>query len=79
MKVEKDIPIKKRPGGRGPSGGNRKRKYPFESMDVGDSFFVEGEDTQGKAAGAAKSHGRYHNLKFAARTVDGGVRIWRIV
>ncbi len=48
-------------------------------MEVGDSFFAEGKTTM--AAGAAARVIRQRdggNARYASRTVEGGVRIWRI-
>ena len=52
--------------------------YSFGDMSVGDSVFYEAQNSQGKAMKAANSHGNYHGKKFAARAMDGGVRIWRV-
>jgi hypothetical protein len=59
----------------------RRSKYPFEDMDVGDSFFVAGRDGKnfgGTVTGARKRH---PDMAFEMRTVkeDGviGVRVWR--
>ncbi len=66
--------------------GDRKAKYPWATMDVGDAFFVRGGNIKGfytQANGAAKKH---EGRKFAVRKVDGslfgedkgeGVGIWR--
>lgn len=66
--------------------GERKAKYPWATMDVGDAFFVRGGNIKGfytQANGAAKKH---EGRKFAVRKVDGslfgeeqgeGVGIWR--
>lgn len=71
FKIEKDVPIIHNP--KDPS-----RKYPFPHMEVGDSFFVEGQKAAGPAANAAHAYARIHGIKFKAASIDGGVRIWRI-
>lgn len=72
FKIEKNVEI---PGGAG-SVGVRNR-YPFPDMEVGDSFFVPGE--QGSKAGpAAHTWGRVHGRKFMTQKEGDGVRIWRI-
>jgi len=71
MIIEKNVPMNG--SKRGP-----KASYPFASMDVGDSFFVQDQDTQGRAAMGARAHGQYHGKKFSSRSVEGGVRIWRV-
>jgi hypothetical protein len=57
----------------------RASKYPFRDMEVGDSFFVEGD-------GAAATLVRYASVneqrksgkRFSTRRVEGGYRCWRI-
>ena len=70
MKIEKNIPV---PESRG--GG---RKYPFSEMSVGDSIFFEGANSEGVEYNAAKVSGLRWGWKFRARSVDGGLRIWRV-
>ncbi len=71
MQIEKDVPMPM-------NGVGSPVKYPFKDMQVGDSVFAEGQDSVGYAASAARAWGRINGRKFSARTVDGGVRIWRI-
>lgn len=58
----------------------RMLKYPWESLGVGDSFFVPDVKVS-KFATHAWYYGKRHNKKFATRSVivDGkkGVRVWR--
>jgi len=70
MKVDKHIPI--------PSGvwKGRPRKYPFNKMEVGDSFFTK--NPRANVAAAARMHGRRHGVKFASKVTKKGCRIWRI-
>lgn len=72
FKIEKAVEI---PGSAGGTGGPN--KYPFPSMEVGDSFFVPG-DQASKARPAAHTWGRVHGRKFMTRKEGDGVRIWRI-
>ena len=54
-------------------------KYPFGSMEVGDSFVVPNELRQ-RVAGAASQYTRRsdYKIKFTTRSMgDGTVRIWR--
>jgi hypothetical protein len=45
-------------------------------MEVGDSFFVK--DIKVKTISrTCGHHGKRLSRKFASRTVDGGVRVWR--
>ena len=51
--------------------------YPWDKMEVGDSFLVKGKNAASVRTVvwfAGKQHGR----KFSTRTVDDGVRVWRI-
>ncbi len=63
-------------------------KYPFRSMEIGDSF-VEPHFPHGNPASArsaANHHGRKYGKRFRSRTEDknpennyiSGVRIWRV-
>ena len=72
IKIDKDIPIKSRRRRR-----NFTSKYPFESMEIGDSFFISGDyhKTYGCVYMAMR---KFKNFKFVIRGVDGGVRCWRI-
>jgi hypothetical protein len=54
----------------------RHSKYPWHTMNVGDSFFVPNVTVKG-FAGTAYSAGKRHGRTYVARTVDGGVRVWR--
>ena len=60
----------------GMKGRGRTEKYPWAQMEVGDSFFVAwGNPASFTAYWQA---GIRHGMKFAKRSVDGGVRIWRV-
>lgn len=68
--IDKDTPVPKQVG------AGRKMKYPFESMQVGDSFFMK--DAKGKTISRiCGSHGKRLSRRFISRTVEGGVRVWR--
>lgn len=55
--------------------GGYNQKYPWDSMKVGESFFIAGSTVKGRGLyGAAKRMG----LKIKTQAVDGGVRVWRI-
>jgi hypothetical protein len=73
LKVEKGVPLP-------PPVWRKSRIYPFDSMKVGDSFFVPGGDRQSysKAISAAHYYGKKHDMKFRIRGVEGGCRVWRI-
>lgn len=69
FQIEKDVPM--------PVSRSR---YPFPQMKVGDSFFVPETHVPARLMSAAISYAKRNTLawKFAARRIDGGVRIWRI-
>jgi hypothetical protein len=52
--------------------------YPFDEMEVGDSFVVIDQAKFEGARVAAYNHGVRKEKKFASRRVTEGVRIWRI-
>ena len=69
IKIEKGVPV--------PQGNPRAARYPLASMEIGDSFVVSLEDRHA-VQGATYMYGRYHGCKFKTRTVNGGVRVWRL-
>ena len=75
-KIEKGIPIPRTRWGPGCY-----NKYPFDLLEVGDSFLVETTDKYEKrkkqASIIATSKSR-RPQQFATRTVPEGVRVWRI-
>lgn len=70
--VEKGVPIIYGPG---------KTKYPFRSMEVGDSFLADINKRHvecSSAVEAAKKFGKRYGKRFSYRKVDASkVRIWR--
>jgi hypothetical protein len=70
FKIEKGVPLIPRPGGRTGS------KYPLDEMEVGDSFLVEGGTVKNLSC-TIRAHAKKVGGKFATRTVEGGVRVWR--
>lgn len=67
MLVEKNIPIPDK---------RRKRIYPWDSLSVGDSFFVAGGDLNGLCS-AAGYRMKTRAEKYTCRQSEGGVRVWR--
>lgn len=61
-----------------------RRKYPFSSMEVGDSFFIEGDAKALRNVRSAMFHYArpFAALMFKARQVEEegvvGVRCWRV-
>lgn len=64
FEIEKGVPVTK------------KAKYSFESMEVGDSFFLS-VDQRRKFSNTASGWGKRNGKKFIVRKVDGGFRCWR--
>lgn len=55
--------------------------YPFDKMEIGDSFFVATNNKKGRnssIASAAYLHAKQLGRKFTTRTVEGGMRVWRL-
>lgn len=51
--------------------------YPFEIMEVGDSFFVD-DIKKYEALLSRKAYlFKKFNIKISVRRVDGGIRVWR--
>lgn len=65
IQIDRNVPIPKHRG-----------HYPWALMKVGDSFFVEGgmHGIQSQASVRGAKDGR----KYATRSENGGVRVWRI-
>jgi len=55
-------------------------KYPYDEMEVGDSFMVTSERISmiNTMCGVNKKKGVELGMKFIAKRVEGGVRVWRI-
>lgn len=71
--LEKNVPMPPRKAGTA--------RYPFASMEVGDSFAIPKDDKAASAISAAARvwalrHG-LHNHKFSVRSNGSTVRIWR--
>ncbi len=82
VKVDKGVPV---PDARAPG---RPGKYPWEKMEVGDSFFVAGCRSSKSSRGSGTilnlsvPRARYPDRKWVSRkVVEGGVtgvRVWRV-
>jgi hypothetical protein len=70
-KVDKRICIPKDKSGGSP-------KYPWKTMEVGDSFFAEDVGTSTLSAAANGYTKRNPGVKFTCREWEGGTRVWRI-
>lgn len=72
IKIEKGVPITRRRHGKG-----GESKYPFEKLEIGDSFLLTNKTTNAFAA-SVTYWSRRLKRKFISRKVEGGVRVWRI-
>jgi hypothetical protein len=64
FKIEKGVPIPQ------PS----MKRWPFDKMEIGDSFFSADKKVQS----AAHSWAGINQAKMTVRKVEGGFRVWRI-
>lgn len=61
-----------------------KTRYPFDVMNVGDSFLVPteegrtGRQLMQRVSPAASRHASRNGRKYALRIVEEGVRVWRV-
>lgn len=66
LEVEKSVPL--------PEG---KKRYPYASMDIGDSFFV-GDGKLQVVCNANYRASKRLGMQFIARKEPEGVRVWRV-
>jgi len=75
VEIEKNVPIPER-------AKNRRNKYQFEKMEIGDSFTAPGiaaSCNKCNAYNAANQYGRNNGKRFSGKlVVPGKVRIWRV-
>lgn len=74
-KIEKNLPI--------PPSGTGRPKYPLRDMEVGDSFFVPVPlintlKFRNRLSSALTYFGKRHSVQFITRSVDDGIRVWRV-
>ena len=74
FKIDKDVPISQ------PTWG---RKYPFNELQAGESFFVPlTEGHQQYIRSLAWAYGKKHGVKFTCSTLTEngvrGMRVWRL-
>lgn len=75
FKIETDVPV--------PTTGKLgSRKYPFEEMQVGNSFVATGETAvvaAKRVRASAYRYGKAHGTQYSIRVINPTqVRIWRI-
>ena len=64
-------------GVRIPPRGQFQPKYPFHTMDIGDSFRVGVEDKE-RVRKAANQHALRNGVRFTIRSNCEGAQVWRI-
>jgi hypothetical protein len=74
MDIEKNVPFERK---------KKETKYPFDKMEVGDSFFVECDEFNSSSRRAstmalALYHTKSEKKKFKSALCDGGFRVWRV-
>jgi hypothetical protein len=67
--IEKEVPLPSR-------SKNGNCKYPWDALAVGDSFFAPVHIAA--MAGLRLAADKRLKIKTTSRTVEGGVRVWRI-
>ena len=72
FKIEKNIQTPRRKY-------QSRKNYPFDKLEIGDSFFVPETRTSKRSIAAYSSlMGKLLNKRFITKTQENGVRIWRI-
>lgn len=72
--IDKNIEMPDRPG----SGGGSYPKYPWKTMDIGDSFLFPAEMKEQSVRSLPYEAGKTHGRKFTVRKTEEGFRCWRI-
>lgn len=67
IKIEKNVPM-----------ANVRHKYPFAHMTAGDSFFVAGSTPRRMGGAIFQRKKASPGEEYVTRTVEGGVRVWRV-
>jgi hypothetical protein len=73
IKIEKGVDM--------PKHRTRSAKYPFSTMEIGDSFFIKSDSPtheRGRISAAATAHAKRHGGRFSTQVFDAGVRTWRV-
>lgn len=70
FKIEKGIPLP-------PHGNSRRSKYPFDKLEVGDSFAVMDGTSRNTLSTLANRRGLQMRAKFTVRPEGSGYRVWR--
>lgn len=70
-KVDKKIPI--------PTARGKLALYPFDKMEIGDSFLVPNNDELSRVRAAIQRRQFDYKEKFATRKIEDNYRVWRIL
>ena len=70
--IDKNIPIPPRI-----RSGGRKPKYPWDTVEIGDSFLLATSNVDSAHAQAGHAAVRY-GIKLSVRKTNEGYRVWRI-
>lgn len=71
VKIDQGIPIPNAGCGHG------RKRYPWDKMEVGDSFLHESEKPS-SVSGQASMAGSRLGFKFSTRKTEEGYRVWRV-
>ena len=69
IKIDRNVPVPR---------SISRAKYPFGELEVGESFLIPGKRTVDISGTIGLARVKFRPWKFASRTVEGGVRVWRI-
>lgn len=74
IEIEKNVPV---PTGRG-VGKAKSSAYPFEGMEVGDSFVLDEDATRRVRSAAERFKKTHRGWTYKTKTSIGRIRLWRI-
>lgn len=69
IKIDKDVPL--------PTTRFYASQFPFDLMDVGDSFFVP-TASMGTVRSMASRRSTRNQMRYSVRRVENGARVWRV-
>lgn len=75
FKIEKSIPLP--PPRRGSAKPTKYRRLPLKEMEIGDSFFCRTKDSLTERL-SMQNAARRLGMKVAIRSMNGGIRVWRV-
>ena len=69
FEIEKNVPM---------DGAGNRISWPWKDMEVGDSVFFDSPEIAKKAQPGCHMYGRQSGKKFATRSSNDGLRVWRV-